>query len=266
MLSAKILSVALAMTPLPGDAPRARWVVDYADMECSLSRTAADGHTARIAIVVTPGGAGFVIRFFDAGLGRLPRPVPNVGVSVQPGGPLLSNAVLTPYRSGRQVVYASPIIEDGHLDSLASGTMLRITRNGQNRAAFPLPGVRNAVAVLRQCVDDQLRAWGIDPVLHRSLRSRPAPVDGVIASTFRFADYPESAIRAGHEGRTVARLSIAADGSIAACTAVASSGHAELDERTCAVLSSRARYRPALDADGNPIAAMAIVSVSWNLP
>ncbi len=270
MLIAKILPLAasaIAQAPAmsPGSATGARWVVDWADSECSLIRTASDGHTARAAIVVTPGSPGFVIRLLDAGLGRLPRPLPNVELSVEPAGVVLLRGVLTPFRSGRQVVYGSQSIDDGHLADIAAATVLRVRRNGQNRAAIPMPGARAAITILRRCIDDQLPRWGIDPERHWALRSRPSPVGGA-ASWFRAFDYPRESILGREQGKTVARLRVRGDGSVGECVVVASSGHRRLDERTCEIHSSRARYEPARDANGNPAEAMAIVSVTWTLP
>jgi TonB family protein len=79
-------------------------------------------------------------------------------------------------------------------------------------------------------------------------------------------DYPASAILQGAEGRTTVRLLVGADGRIVECSVVASSGHAALDEATCALLTARARFRPAQDWSGRPMPAPLVQSVDWRLP
>ena len=79
-------------------------------------------------------------------------------------------------------------------------------------------------------------------------------------------DYPPSAVRAGVEGRTSFRLDIGIDGKPTACTIISSSGSDELDGTTCRLLMRRARFTPARDEGGNPIASTYANAVTWKLP
>jgi len=100
------------------------------------------------------------------------------------------------------------------------------------------------------------------PVDH-SARATPRgnPGDWVTAD-----DYPPAAVRAGIEGRTSFRLDIGADGKATGCTVVAGSGSDDLDRTACRKLMSRARFKPALDAGGNPAASTYAGGVTWKLP
>jgi protein TonB len=78
-------------------------------------------------------------------------------------------------------------------------------------------------------------------------------------------DYPKEARRAGAHGTSSFRLEIDRKGRVTACTITGSSGTPILDETTCSVLLRRARFSPAEDRDGNPIAAHYSNRFRWSL-
>jgi protein TonB len=92
-------------------------------------------------------------------------------------------------------------------------------------------------------------------------RPRGAPSEWVTTD-----DYPANALRAGEQGRTGFRLDIGADGRVTGCTITQSSGSADLDQTACRILTRRARFTPARDAAGNPIASNYASNVLWKLP
>lgn len=55
-------------------------------------------------------------------------------------------------------------------------------------------------------------------------------------------DYPSAALHEGREGRASYMLTIDASGRVCRCEITASSGHADLDAKTCDLLSRRARF------------------------
>ncbi|MBS3931508.1 MAG: TonB family protein [Sphingomonadales bacterium] len=79
-------------------------------------------------------------------------------------------------------------------------------------------------------------------------------------------DYPTSDLRAGHEGRTAYRLSIDTSGKVTNCTVTASSGWPGLDKTTCDKLTSRGKFEPATNSDGERVAGTFSSAVSWRIP
>lgn len=79
-------------------------------------------------------------------------------------------------------------------------------------------------------------------------------------------DYPSAALRQERTGRTVALVSIEADGRVSGCEVTTTSGHADLDEATCRIVTLRGRYQPATDADGAAVASEQSYAVNWALP
>jgi len=79
-------------------------------------------------------------------------------------------------------------------------------------------------------------------------------------------DYPSAAIRSGAEGTTAILVTIGVDGRVTDCRVTASSGDTLLDQIACKVYSRRARFTPALDDAGHPMAFERADRVRWQLP
>lgn len=85
-------------------------------------------------------------------------------------------------------------------------------------------------------------------------------------SYFSADDYPAAALRSNDQGTTGFSLTIGTSGRVEACTVTSSSGSSALDQATCRILRSRARYTPARDQNGNPTTGRDSGRVTWRLP
>jgi protein TonB len=93
-----------------------------------------------------------------------------------------------------------------------------------------------------------------------------APPAGPHHYVFSNYDYPIEAVKNHWEGTVVVDLVVAADGSPTSCSIVQSSGHQLLDETTCNLIMSRAKFAPGRDKAGNPIESHSrSPSVTWRL-
>lgn len=79
------------------------------------------------------------------------------------------------------------------------------------------------------------------------------------------SDYPSRALREEREGSTGFRLTIDEGGRVSNCVVTSSSGHADLDEAACNLITRRARFRPAEDANGNKISSSFSSRVVWRI-
>jgi protein TonB len=95
---------------------------------------------------------------------------------------------------------------------------------------------------------------------------QPVRARSNLTSYFSDDDYPPSALRAEEQGTTGFRLTIGPDGRVSACEVTSSSGSSALDQATCRILRSRARYTPARDQNGNPTSGTDQARVQWRLP
>jgi TonB family protein len=69
---------------------------------------------------------------------------------------------------------------------------------------------------------------------------------------YTFRDYPDAAIQRGEQGVVRIGFTIGTDGMMTECHVVRSSGYPDLDAIPCKVMKSRARFKPAVDAQGQP--------------
>lgn len=81
----------------------------------------------------------------------------------------------------------------------------------------------------------------------------------------RDSDYPRAAAEAGIEGGLTTRYVIGANGRVANCFIVKSSGSAILDETTCRLVMQRYRYAPARDSLGRRVPDEDVEDHSWIL-
>lgn len=85
-------------------------------------------------------------------------------------------------------------------------------------------------------------------------------------SWFVESDYPAEMLRAGLGGTTRATLEIGADGRVASCRILRSSGAATLDRTTCRILEDRGRFHPARDEDGRTVSGRVNFDMEWQAP
>lgn len=79
-------------------------------------------------------------------------------------------------------------------------------------------------------------------------------------------DYPADAAEKGEEGAVGFRLEVGANGRVTSCTITRPSGSASLDSTTCRLMQTRARFTPARDSRGRPIADSVVSRIVWRLP
>lgn len=64
-------------------------------------------------------------------------------------------------------------------------------------------------------------------------------------------------------GRSTFKVSVDAAGKVSDCTIIISSGFARLDQLTCKLVTRRARFNPAMDQNGRPVAGQYAQAVRW---
>jgi len=95
---------------------------------------------------------------------------------------------------------------------------------------------------------------------------KAARAKGNMAGWVSDNDYPAADLRADHEGRTAYRLSIDTSGKVTNCTVTASSGWPGLDKATCDKITSRGKFEPATNSEGERVAGTFSAAVTWRIP
>lgn len=120
-----------------------------------------------------------------------------------------------------------------------------------------------------------VRQWHANAKAYRETSTIPtAKVRGPVparalndeVSWIDWEDYPAFAIRANQQGTVTIEWTIGTDGRVHHCRAARSSGVPSLDTAACRALTSRARYSPAIDANGRAIPQTQHRRVVWRLP
>lgn len=258
--TALIASVVSALAaPVPAN--KASWTVDWGNTRCTLQRNAAPGDVT-FAIWRTPGtlSLSLVVAGDFRNRGRLAKPVSILLDGVPfPAAAMAQQGLLMP---GRDEGLTIGPLDERFLDLLANARALRVVRDGEVVLDTSIKTTARAVGALRACENNALSTWGIDPVARAALRSQPRPL-AALASYIKHTDYPESALRKRVSGRVVVRLSVGTDGKVGQCAVVVSSTIAALDAQSCTVLAERARFAPAMDANGRPVVAPVVSQITW---
>ena len=79
-------------------------------------------------------------------------------------------------------------------------------------------------------------------------------------------DYPSRALREERQVTTRFTVTIGTDGRVTGCSITSSSGSPDLDQTTCSMVTRRARFKPAIDSEGNPVTDTYSNAVRWVIP
>ena len=77
--------------------------------------------------------------------------------------------------------------------------------------------------------------------------------------------YPARALREGLSGTVGLTVTVTPEGRATDCVVTQSSGHAELDFAACKEIQEKARFNPALDADGKPTSAQFSTKITFRI-
>lgn len=116
---------------------------------------------------------------------------------------------------------------------------------------------------LERCISELLTHWGIDAEAHRTL-SRDVNILNLKELVKKVQrNYPKKMLYAEKSGIVRARLNVDETGKPSACHMQIAAQNREFEETSCNLLMKVARFDPALDKDGKPIASYWINSITY---
>lgn len=95
-------------------------------------------------------------------------------------------------------------------------------------------------------------------------QTQPRSLTGSLQGLISSDDYPPSAQDNNETGTVNVELTVGPSGRVTGCSA-SGSASSTLRTTTCRLLTARARYSPAQDANGNPISATTSATITWRL-
>ncbi len=121
------------------------------------------------------------------------------------------------------------------------------------------------LAAMRTCLDDLLTQLGVDPAQQGALSRLPKPANLKDWSQKVQESYPVDMVRAGRSALVHIRLIVGADGKPASCIPDKQSAETSFGEYACATSMRYARFEPALDANGAPVASLYTTMLIYQL-
>lgn len=116
--------------------------------------------------------------------------------------------------------------------------------------------------VLRDCSNKLLEKWGLDLKRHQHLTRGATPISSP-NDWLHSRDYPKKMLSELRDGFINFRLIIEPSGEVSGCKVQQSANPIEFANATCDLVKDRARFEPALDADGKPIRSYWRSAVRW---
>lgn len=142
---------------------------------------------------------------------------------------------------------------------------LEVQRRSKQPVRLALGPMGEPMAAMRTCTQQLLTDWGIDVEAHKGLTRRATPTRNP-GRWMSSSDYPTGLLRKGMQGLVQVRLSVGTDGKPTQCHIQKSTRPQGFDDAVCDALMRKARFDPALDKDGKPLASYWRTSVRFDIP
>lgn len=133
---------------------------------------------------------------------------------------------------------------------------------GKKRVRLLTGSMGRAMATMRSCMDSLIKSWGFDPAVQGSLSRGLQPTNSP-AFWLKSDDYPSKALDNGHNGIVDFRLDVDSSGKVENCHILSATKPSDFEMATCKGITRRARFLPALDAQGQPVRSFYVNSVKW---
>jgi TonB family protein len=118
--------------------------------------------------------------------------------------------------------------------------------------------------VMRACIVDLYKSWGFDLEAMNTYRRSATPL-GSPGNWLRSDDYPSAMVRAGGQGLVRFRLTVDEAGNVSSCHIQQRTNPDEFADLSCKLITKRAKFSPALDASGKPVASLYTNMVRWTM-
>lgn len=262
---AAIAAVLFTVTVQPAAAaqlqPVSKWTVDFGDDRCVAYRTfGSTEHPIYLLLKPLPIGDVLQLQIAEKGINR---PGTRQKVSLILGSDVPLNLLQLQYGADRKQVRMINLSKD-QTGRLAASTSLQWSEPGK-QYQLALGPMTKLIETVEKCRTMLAESWNATLTMQMTLRTGPTPQTPLV-SLFSANDYPSDAVYKGQSGYAHVVLMVDEKGQIIDCTLIATSGIAVLDAQTCIILRKRAKFTPAIGADGKPTKGIFHQRVNWEMP
>jgi TonB family protein len=244
-------------------APTGKWVVDFADAQCFAVRDYGTPDNPIQLLLKAPAIGGVVqIAIARREPSALAAQMKGM-VTVDDQPPFKASTLAYTPKDSQLRVYTTNL-SSAQFALVRQGNELSI-RAGELDERYSLSRMTELMKVVDDCVADVRRLFNItDPESgDQSPLKRRAKAN--LGRIFHDSDYPRIALERDQSGRVTFGLLIDEKGRVADCTIVATSGVATLDAQACAILTTRAQFKPAIGPDGKPARDAVTATIVWRM-
>jgi hypothetical protein len=256
-------------------APAGPWVMNYAENSCQLVRNFEVGEDQmtvaferfEIGPATRLGLAGTSLRAWSRATQARFRYLPEgdereselLRTQLSDGREtyLISSAAFLAPEQGQAIMKnwqgAASLAEFDREDLAAAAqtTSIIISEGFRDEPELLLGPMGDAVKLMQGCTFDLVKSWGVDPLAVAAMSRPPKPIDRP-STWLNINDFPSPLRRAGLGGVVQVRLIVDPAGRVDDCR-VETEEPGEFEIAVCDALRARARFTPALDADGQPM-------------
>lgn len=238
--------------------PTGKWVAEYADDECLLSRPYGTDSDPLILTFRQLPMQNFVrIIVFKRGL----QGQTNMGEKgeIAFGGEPTSGTFSAFDLAGKPLRRIETNITRTRLEPALQSGVISIEVPDEVQADFSVPELTSAFDVLSDCALKLGVAWGISIEQQKRMKTPPK----LLKMPYDAFDYPSSALKDDMSGRTEVRLTVDNRGRPLDCIPLKSTPNQAFARASCNALYRRAHFRPALDVDGKPMKSIYVQTVNF---
>ena len=258
--------------------PSSKWHVDYADERCRLVRQFGEGKQTALLFIDLYGPSEYYqmtiagkfvpkavqrgvaniqfgpveeeqkLAFASGTIGTEPALLFSRSARIAP--PSAAELLAIKDRSDDEWINLQPISEERK----KAVKYLRIGKPLRKPVTLETGSLRGPIAALDRCVENLVASWGVDVEKHKTLTRKAEPLNSP-GDWVKSSDYPEKMLMARQPALVNFRLSIGPDGIPTGCHIQATTRPKEFDNAVCKSMMRRARFSPALDAQGQPLAS-----------
>lgn len=273
LVTSLAIAPARAATPLEYFDPASDWVLDYAESSCALRRAYSDdaGRIVYVDMRQYHPNSPVTFTIYSADVERSPEEVRyrfNPDEDNRDAGFAFALDFGEDMRGFRFL--GDYLRKDDRPDDIeefdALDPSVFVAREAEVTSMVVLEGFEQSILLrtgslaapmeaMRVCLDELLVHWGLDAEVHRTLSRRVELKNERGFGQDLGADFPRQLRRDGGAASMRVRLLVDAEGAVTDCSIYSMVGEASVGDIACETFSRYARFDPALDAEGNPVAS-----------
>lgn len=242
--------------------PTSKWNVDFGDAHCVAMRSYGTPDKP-LTLAFKPSPIGDVMQL------ALVRESTKVNTDEYPGSLAISGApamkvsvLAHSIKRGKNRVNSINLPLATYAP-VRTATELRLRSSDGVDATFALSDMAAVARALDRCVAGLRKAWNIADAAKDI--GPPVTPKKPLPSYFSTDDYPTVAVQGRVSGTVSLVMLIDEAGKVKSCMVTETSGYASLDAQSCAIITRRATFNPAI-LDGKPVKTGTTSRIKWMMP